>query len=464
MRHAGAAAAVGALVPGLGAQGAAVPVELKIDPAQKLGALPQRGLGFSMEKNLIGMGDLFVPGNTDFIGCCKRLGPQVLRVGGTHVDHTGWDPMGRFGGKRESVSAKDVAAFAQFVKMLGWQVVYGVNLAHMKPDQAAQEAAVAARELGSSLLAFEIGNEPDLFVLHEDKPKGYDYATFAKEWTAHADAINAAMPNAPLSGPGAFQAWRMYGLPFAKDFGSRVKLLTQHYYRANGKKPGATMDALLDGMPALFTEMEGMVKAARENNISMGFRMIETNTYVGGGSPGVSDTAVSALWALEYAMRAAEIGVNGINFQIGPESHSNTSIAVSGNSVQAVRPEFYGLAMIASIGTGTMVQTEAVGAKPRMSAHSFITGNGKLRVVLNNMTAADTMQVSIPSKPGEKFSGRALWLGTPGLTATRGVTLGGQPIGTNGSGRAMLAPISANTAGHFEINVPAASAVCVTAD
>lgn len=454
------AGVAGAFAPQAFAQ-PTVPVEVKINAAAKLGALPARGLGFSMEKNLIGIGDLFVPSNTDLIGCCRRLGPQVLRIGGTHVDHTGWEPNGK-GGKRDATSAKDIAEFAKFIKLIGWQVVYGLNLAHMKPEDAAQEAAVAARELGPSLLAFEIGNEPDLFVLHSDRPKGYNYETFRGEWMAHANAVNAAVPGAPLSGPGAFGAWRMYGLPFAKDFGSRVKLLTQHYYRANGKKPGATMDALLDGMPALFSEMQGMVQAARVNNIPLCFRMVETNTFVGGGSPGVSDTAVSALWAVEYALRAAEIGVNGLNFQIGPAGHSNTSIAVNGNSVHDMRPEFYGLAMIASIGTGNMLETAVTGAKPRMTAHSFVTQGGNMRFVLNNMDSTTAMRAQVSFGDKKSRAGKALWLTAPAMDSKVGITLGGALIANNGYFKPNLQAVSSDPSGQFEINVPPASAVCVT--
>ena len=50
-----------------------------------------------------------------------------------------------------------------------------------------------------------------------------------------------------------------------------------HYYRMSDKKPGATLNTLLDGLPDLCQEMRALVQAAVMNKIPYGFRMIETN-------------------------------------------------------------------------------------------------------------------------------------------------------------------------------------------
>jgi hypothetical protein len=43
----------------------------------------------------------------------------------------------------------------------------------------------------------------------------------------------------------------------------------------------------------------------------------ETNSYSCHGAPGVSNTAGAALWALDYALYASQIGVSRVHFHEG---------------------------------------------------------------------------------------------------------------------------------------------------
>jgi hypothetical protein len=54
---------------------------------------------------------------------------------------------------------------AGFLRVLGWRLIYGLNLATGTAEEAAAEAAYVARAVGPQLLAFQIGNEPDGFAL-----------------------------------------------------------------------------------------------------------------------------------------------------------------------------------------------------------------------------------------------------------------------------------------------------------
>jgi hypothetical protein len=58
----------------------------------------------------------------------------------------------------------DVSDLAGFLQATGWQVIYGINLKTNTPANAASEAQYAATALDSSLLAFEIGNEPNEYT------------------------------------------------------------------------------------------------------------------------------------------------------------------------------------------------------------------------------------------------------------------------------------------------------------
>jgi hypothetical protein len=57
------------------------------------------------------------------------------------------------------------------------------------------------------------------------------------------------------------------------------------------------------------------IAAAREHGLD--YILGETNSYSCHGAPGVSNTAGAALWALDYVLFAASIGVTRVHFHHG---------------------------------------------------------------------------------------------------------------------------------------------------
>src|SRR5262249_20471679 len=81
------------------------------------------------------------------------------------------------------------------------------------------------------LIAFEIGNEPDLFsARHRPRSTGYTYDAYLHEYRAFRDALRTAIAHVPLAGPDA-AIQTDWVVNFARDEGYDVKLLTHHYYR-----------------------------------------------------------------------------------------------------------------------------------------------------------------------------------------------------------------------------------------
>ena len=99
----------------------------------------------------------------------------------------------------------------------------------------------------------------------------------------------------------------------AKDARGDVQLLTTHYYR-NGQKQGSA-DQLMHPDPKLLDKMLRMRAAARLSSIP--WRMCETNSFSGGGLPGVSDTLLGALWTLDFMAILAKYGCSGVNIRDG---------------------------------------------------------------------------------------------------------------------------------------------------
>ena len=64
------------------------------------------------------------------------------------------------------INARSLRDLAGFLRATGWSLIWGLNLGSGGIEQAVEEARAVASTAGDHLLAFEIGNEPDLFV-HE---------------------------------------------------------------------------------------------------------------------------------------------------------------------------------------------------------------------------------------------------------------------------------------------------------
>ena len=47
------------------------------------------------------------------------------------------------------------------------------------------------------------------------------------------------------------------------------------------------------------------------------WRICETNSFSGGGLPGVSDTFLGALWTLDFMLLLASYGCSGVNIETG---------------------------------------------------------------------------------------------------------------------------------------------------
>src|SRR5882724_9282125 len=121
-----------------------------------------------------------------------RIGPGVLRIGGNLVDIVNWNAASA-GGSDTEVAPSDVVKLAGFLRATGWKVIYGINLKINTAANAASEARFASRVLGKSLLAFEIGNEPNFYDTQ---------AQYEASFNSYVSAIRAVAPHAVFDGPG----------------------------------------------------------------------------------------------------------------------------------------------------------------------------------------------------------------------------------------------------------------------
>jgi len=421
--------------------------------------------GLSYEKSKL-TNNFFVSTNTALIDLFDQLAPAVLRIGANSVNTTCWGGISN----TIPITAAQVDAFAGFVKALNtnWHVIYGINMSVNSPSNCAAEAAYAANALGSSLLGFEIGNEPDLYANNGIRGSNYTYTQFLPEWQALAAAITNAVPgwavtNAGngwvLTGPASAYNNEEYTVPFAGDEAGVVAMVTQHYYRANGESPSSTLALLLQPDPDVPVTVSNIVAAATTAKLPLGFRMDECGSFYNGGAPNVSDAYGTALWTLDFMFTCALNGAQGVNFHGGGIVTGYAPIADNGSMVLQAQPEFYGLKMFSLVPQGSVIPAVvSLETNINFTAYGVQRTGGGISAVLVNKETNYSVQVSI--NLGTIARGAQLIeLTGPALDSTNGYTIGAAEIDADGSWMGVSESVSSATNGQCIFTVPPISAV-----
>jgi len=397
--------------------------------------------GLSYEKSNI-YESVFTASNSDLIGLFKRLGPSLLRIGGSSVDQTVWTPNGP-GRTHGQVAPSDVDSLAAFVKTAGWQCLYGVNLGGAAtgattPTLAAAEVAYAAKQLGSSLLGIEIGNECDGYGSAGSYFAGnWSLSQFLTLWGQFRSAILDATPSASITGPASSSHEATWTVPFGEAVTkSEITLLTQHYYRADGQSPTSTETFLITPDLGLIANL-AILKTGAES-IGVPYRMSECNSFWNGGASGVSDSYASSLWAIDYLFNCAQGGASGVNFHGGGDGPGYTPIAEAG-SVIAARPEFYGVLFFTLVGQGALYATQLSAGSLNVTAYAVKPSSGGLNLVVVNKDLTEnlqlTMQLPQSANSATLIAMNQLTRGATGpeLSATSGVTIQGAAVNSDGT-------------------------------
>jgi hypothetical protein len=445
--------------------GMALPVTLTVEPDAVGTAIPPDFLGFSYESSLIPTPGFFNAANTSLLALMGRLGKQgVLRIGGNSSEFSQFQaeptPLVTPANLPPrahpyAITPDDITRLGAFIRASGWKLIYGLNLGTGTPDQAAAEAAAVSRAMGGSLLAFQVGNEPDLFR-HGLRPKTYSVGAYRKEWHTFAQAIRARVPNAPLAGPDTASP-RWFPTVARQDAGD-IMLLTQHYYAEGpGKSPKSTIAQMLSAHDRLGGELRSLRDAAR--TAKRPWRMAETNSCYGGGRYGVSDTLAASLWATDYLFQLADAGCAGANFHGGTRGAYTPLAQDDDTPAMTPRPLYYGLLLFAQAAQGHLVPAHLTNAPVGLTAYAARDGDS-LNVTVINTDASQPVSLTIDSG-GAYHSGHVLRLNGPALASTTGVTLGGAAVGSDGAWTPTLTEKPQFMDQKITLDVPAASAAVV---
>lgn len=430
--------------------------------------------------------------NTNLIGLLNALGGGVLRIGANSVDRTTWMPNGA-GQTSGQVSEGDVANLAGFMKQCpNWRVIYGINFAGAdgstaSPTLASEEASYVAQQLGSQLLAFEIGNEPNLYG-NSNTPglAGMTYSIFLnggsvsqgtiQGWNQFAGAIRGAVPGAAMSGPAASYDTTSWAENFAASEGANIALMTEHYYISNYNTAAPSIAGMLTYPDThLEAALSNLQSASQKDNIP--YRMGEANSYFSSTNPaGVSNAFAAALWAVDFMFTHAQYGASGLNFHNSGTISSYTAIGDSNGAVTAVQPLYYALALFAQIfssgTTGVLLSSTLAASGVALSGFAIGSSSGATYVVLNNKDTVNAANVTIGigktatqatvTTLASSGSSPAAQLANLGIyNGGSAITLGARAVGLNGAWQGVPQQTLAVSGQSVTVIVAAASAALI---
>ena len=382
-------------------------VWVTLDPARTLAVIPPDFMGLGYEISSVARPGLLSGQNAVYVELVRTLGAKgVIRVGGNTADYASYsangEPLSSPEGKAGSVVNDAVLRDLEtFLDATGWKLIWTLNLGNGTLENAIAEAKAVTAASRGKLLAFEIGNEPDLFPRREGHRRaGYGYEDYLREYRAWRDALRKAIPDIAFAGPDAAVATE-WVTRFAADEGKDVKLLTHHYYR-EGQNPTSSIDKLLHPDPKLGPILEKL-KAASES-CEAPYRICETNSFSGGGKPGVSDTLAAALWVLDFMFILASSGCAGVNMETGVNQRGFiSSYSPIGDDEQGhywAAPEYYGMLAFAQCGMGRIIGSTVDAGSRNIVAHATRADQDRTVVTLINKEAASDAVVGIEGASG----------------------------------------------------------------
>jgi len=432
-------------------------VSVRIGPPLFTIASDFPGLGYEISS--VARSGLLGLANSTYVELVRTLGREgVVRVGGNTADYARYmatakpvsSPYGTM------VNDRALKELGGFLEATGWKLIWALNLGSATEEDAVAEAKAVSAVAQNRLLAFEIGNEPDLFSHEKHRPPGYGYEQWLADYRRYKTALRAQLPGIPFAGPDVAGKTEWVSR-FAVDEGKDIVLLTHHYYR-EGQNPGSTIAKLLGVDPKLQPQLDQLHAASQRCGVP--YRICEVNSFSGGGRPGVSDTMASALWVLDYMFTLATNNCGGVNIETGVNQlgfiSSYSPIGDDEQGHYSAKPEYYGVLAFSVAGRGELLQTEVGPTLTEIKAYATRSKDSALTITLINKGATGAI-LRLDTKSSSRQAS-VIRLEGPAVDARTEVTLGGAEITAAGAWKASKQEVLPVSSGQLSIPLAATSA------
>lgn len=423
--------------------------------------------------------------------------PPHLRIGGNSGDNIIYKSDSQYNGYRiyanPSPSGQgniqtdaDIIGpgYFQVMNLLpkGTPVTYGLNMAYEGSDYLTQiqnQASAAVTTLkNATLVGFEVGNEPDLYVQNGYRPSGWTATNFGTEWAARVSAVysNVLQQNnlptnffePPATATTATKTGRQYRISnlvntdVATQNGIYVAGWNQHdyYYYVNVSDYTLTLSLLLD-MSTLVTQLnEWRGQAAQAVITGKPYYLREFGSVGPTGLQGITNVFANTLWTLNAFLYCATIQMNSVQVHMTSNSYASPWQPIPFNGEQPhVRTTYYAFAALAQvIGKSCTTRVAPVtlnnipsGYQNNVNVYAvYQFGNLRSLVMINTKASysgstGGTMnfQLNLPSQ-----SGQTLHLSTltaQGVDSTSNTTWNGISYERSGDGTPTVVDSSDNT-------------------
>ncbi|PSS15258.1 glycoside hydrolase family 79 protein [Amorphotheca resinae ATCC 22711] len=250
-----------------------------------------------------------------------------IRIGGTTQDRATYDASSEVYVDYSVAASTDAPSsltfgpsFMSLAATYPGTVVLGLNRGHDNISNTIAAAQVAKDRMGN-LLAIELGNEPEYWV-SDDQP----IAKKAASWTPAVDAESQnnwdILVGSALNSKRIIQAGNSNAAP--PTWGAAELIATENataksYVRdyAHHNYPGGTVESLMShsNIASNVATFDADISAAV--GTGKDYVLGETNSVSGGGAATVSPLFGSALWTMDYVLRAAAANIKRAYFHHG---------------------------------------------------------------------------------------------------------------------------------------------------
>jgi len=406
---------------------------------QPLGMIAPDFMGLGYEISSVSRPGLLSRANQVYVQLVRTLGARgVIRIGGNTADYAQYSPNAAAVSSARGTVVNDAVLkdLGGFLEATGWKLIWALDLGRGTEADAVAEARIISSIAGERLLAFEIGNEPDLFARAKHRKPEFGYEDWLADYRRYKAALRKEFPSIPFAGPDAAVATD-WVTRFAADEGKDSVLLMHHYYR-EGQNPSSSIEKLLGVDPKLQPQLTALKAASQACGVP--YRICEVNSFSGGGRPGVSDTLAGALWALDYMFTLAANSCAGVNMETGVNHldfiSSYSPIGDDEHGHYSAQPEYYGMLAFSLAGKGQVLTVESEANSPEIKTYATRTGHASVALTLLNKGAATPV---LTVNLGDHFNAReasVIRLSGPAIDAKTGITLGGAEVTPDGKWKA----------------------------
>ncbi|KAI1800487.1 glycoside hydrolase family 79 protein [Daldinia bambusicola] len=427
----------------------------------------------------------------DNLGAFSGIKPYI-RVGGNTQDFAIFNPElpfalnGTYNLSRSADYPTTIEIGPSYFESYGtWPDVrfsHGFNMGGNHDDRQwqtlLQTVPLACEALGrDNLYLWEYGNEPDLFV-PAVRTADYDEKDYVAEWLNGTRAIRSVLqescPNLLGNDTYGFLAPSFAGTTnhlkqpqtWADGINADgdIKLFSSHNYISGAETPGVTLQGTL--MNHTRTALSVGVHAAQNAAIQPGVPYIlgETNSLYHQGRPGLSNSFGAALWALDFALQCAAVGIGRVHFHMGTNYRYASWQPIPTNKTSiGTKPPYYGnVAASAFLGPpGTLIAAVPLSSSSSSSssgdldpdtdaayaAYSPATGALSRLLVLNlraynyTLDGAGGPELNPAARPGRMYRFTGV---DSGVTKEARGTGSGERGGEGGGGEVIVRRLHAN--------------------